>query len=65
MLNRRGGFDYTCPCYDLCASCKHVIKYAWRYDIIPKPSVLSLEKLTQNKRKGRPKSVGNKCTFDI
>ena len=43
--------------------CKDVIKHTWLNDIIPKPLTLSLDKLTQKKKKGRPKTLGNKHAF--
>ena len=46
------------PRHDLHRACKHVVYRAWYLNIVPKEISLSLSKLNQNKKKGRPRKLG-------
>ena len=64
MLTRRGGSPAR-PCFDLRTARKCVAYFTWSNSVIEKPVALSLDKLFQNKKKGRPKTSGNCCTFGV
>ena len=58
------GSACTRPRRALCRACKHVICRAWELNLIHKEVSLSLEKLTQKKKRGHPKKLKGRHAFD-
>ena len=57
-------FACTLPRHFLHGACKHVICRAWHFNCVPRENSLSLEKLTQNKKRGRPRKLKGKHALD-